>query len=228
MAVQMKPTGSIVDLATLNSGLDPVKSTVEGIASATARLSRNRRLKLLTAIRSLLRAGYCRTKRDRVAAAKLLVALLPQSLVTIEQFLNTCENRWDYELHFSLFCFLDDSQFLPIPANITKEICSLVAAYLASVRVDTALAAWMAGHLLGKHWRGKEALYALKTAALQGRYVAGRKGALAGLREQLAKGNNHKKAAITKMLMEIARHDRSSILRVRATRAMVCGRRDSA
>lgn len=219
MAVQMKPAGSIIDFATLTLGLDPVTSTVEAIAVVTGRLTRDRRLNHLATINSLLRAESCRNKRDRIAAAKLLVALLPESLGTINQSLNKRKNRWNYELHFSLFCFLDDSQYLRIPAKIKKEICNLVAAYLTSVRLNTALAAWMAGHLLGQHWQGEEALSALKTAALQGRYVAGRKGALGGLKEQLAKRNDHVKAVITDLLKEIASNDRSPRLRQYATQA---------
>jgi hypothetical protein len=82
----------------------------------------------------------------------------------------------------------------------------------------------MAGHLLGGHWQGKEALDALKTAALHGRYVAGRKSALYGLEEQLAKGNSREKVAITNMLKEIASHDRSCTLRGYATQAIARNR----
>jgi hypothetical protein len=91
----MKPAGSIVDFATATLGLDPVTTNTERIALVTERLTRSGRLKLLATVNSLLRAESCRNKRDRIAAAKLLVALLPESLGTINQFLNTRENRWD-------------------------------------------------------------------------------------------------------------------------------------
>ncbi len=199
-------------------GLYPSTTGVEAMASALGKVSPRRRRGLLAKVSALLqREGYCRNQEERIAGAKVLVAFLPESLELIGKYLEARTDQWDHEFHFSLFCFLDDSQFLPIPPTTIRTICDLVVEYLASVRQETAAAAWMAGHLLGDHWKGKEALEGLKNVALRGRYAAGRKSAVGGLEEWLAKSNKNEKAEIIRVLNQISIDDHSPRIRSLAT-----------
>lgn len=98
------------------------------------------------------------TEKDCVLAAKILVALLPISLSAIRSCLQQNSPAGIYELHFSLFCFFDDILYYSNLKKYRTELLALVKGYLETVNTDCALAAWMAGDLLGDHWNPRESV----------------------------------------------------------------------
>jgi hypothetical protein len=106
----------------------------------------------------MLNIGKTVNEKDCLLAAKTLVALIPQSLPTISACLERKRPVGIYELHFSLFCFLDEVLFDKGLRQRKKEVLSLVRGYLTGVDEDHAMAAWMAGDLLGDHWTPQESV----------------------------------------------------------------------
>jgi len=165
----------------------------------------------------------------RVAAAKVIVALVPDSVDAIRRWINTKSGKDIYEVHFSLFCFLDDVPDLPGGREFATEIPSLIEKYLLKAKSDSAYAAWMAGDLLGDHWETIEALPILVKAAQEARFVAGRESAIHGLAHilnNLPKSDPTTKSIIT-LLREISKSDRSENVKAAARVALEtgCGRR---
>lgn len=89
-----------------------------------------------------------KNEQARVAAVRAIVALLPLSLGTVAGLLNKRQNRHHYEVHFTLFCYLDWSQEMPAASSMTKDILQMVQNYIMAVPRTTARAAWMAGDML--------------------------------------------------------------------------------
>lgn len=196
-------------------GEDPFEVYPDKIASITSSFKSADRLRFLKKVTNLLKSDRRRKTEERIVGARILVALLPDSLDSIQELLITRSNRWDYELHFTLFCYLDDSQFLPLTERTKSEVLKLIFDYLVSARVNTALAVWMAGHSLGNHWAGDEALGYLQRAAVKGVYAAGRKGALSGLEDRL-KSMLEDQETILKTIQDVSIRDSSQELRKRA------------
>jgi len=157
-------------------------------------------------------------KPTRVAAAKVMVALVPDSTDAIRHWINTKSGEDIYEVHFSLFCFLDQVPDLPRAEEFSTEIPSLIEKYILEVKSETAYAAWMAGDLLGDHWNMEEALPILVKAAKEARFVAGRASAVHGLEhilQNLPKSDLRRKSVIS-LLREIAESDRSENVKAAA------------
>jgi hypothetical protein len=119
----------------------------------------------------------------RVAAAKLLVALLPDSFNRVQSLLAQKRPRSVFEVHFSLFCFLDEVSASSRPVSIKASVLELVRSYLNTTRSDAAQAAWMAGDLLGDHWNLRESLSVLLESAEGAEHAAGRNAAIHGLEQ---------------------------------------------
>jgi len=117
----------------------------------------------------------------RITAVRVIVALLPMSLGTIVELLNRRLNRYDYETHFTLFCYLDWVQEMPDSSSLAKAVLSLVEDYLMTVPRRTARAAWMAADMLGSHWNEQEALPLLIKTVQGAKHSVGRLGSLLGL-----------------------------------------------
>jgi hypothetical protein len=149
----------------------------------------------------------------RVAAAKTLVALAPDSAGTIRRLLDRQAGRGSYEAHFSLFCFLDEVHGLPRAAALAREVPSLIERYLKRAKVETAHAAWMAGDLLGDHWPVRDGLPILRKMATQARFAAGRSGAIHGLGRICARSKGRQRLGIERELAHLSRVDRSGTAR---------------
>jgi hypothetical protein len=121
----------------------------------------------------------------RVAAVRAVVALLPLSLETIADLLNRRQNRHHYEVHFTLFCYLDWVQEMPLATSLTKDVLLRVEKYLMTVPRATARAVWMAGDMLGDHWNEQEAIPLLMRGAQSANYSVGRQSSLLGLEKIL-------------------------------------------
>ena len=76
----MKPEESIVRLGQAFMNTDPTTSNVSTLASIAGKMALRDRHSLLRRLDSLLRHGSRRQESNRIAAAKLLVALLPGSM----------------------------------------------------------------------------------------------------------------------------------------------------
>lgn len=158
------------------------------------------------------------TNLIRIALIRVLVALLPDSFEVIQTQLNNQSTSYSYEVHFTLFCYLDWSAELP-EAGISKRVLGLVENYLRNVKSTTASAAWMAGELLGNHWDPIEAVPILLLTAETGRYVAGRIGSVHGLAMILRRSDVEYavRQRVESLLHQISKHDVSKKVRDRAS-----------
>jgi hypothetical protein len=213
-------SGSVAALGRESLALDAKKASTIVIAKTAGKLPRAAKLRLLSKTASLLRGAPRKSETERVIAAKMFVALLPDSLGYIEGFLNRKTDRWSYEFHFSLFCYLDDSLALSLKPKILSRVETLIVEYLEAAKSGTAQAAWMAADLLGHHWPGRESLNALMSTAKKGRHLEGRKAALSGLERRLADDDQGDRSEIIGTLQEIASRDTSLAIRRKATRLL--------
>ncbi len=121
----------------------------------------------------------------RIVAVRVIVALLPLSLGAIADLLNRYLDRHQYEVHFTLFCYLDWVQEMPNASSLTQDVLRLVESYIMTVPRKTARAAWMAGDMLGEHWNEQEAMPLLVMAAQEAKHSVGRQLSIFGLEEIL-------------------------------------------
>jgi hypothetical protein len=160
-----------------------------------------------------MRGASRKSETERVVAAKLFVSLLPGSVGHIEKWLRRKSNRWDYEFHFSLFCYLDDALALSLEPKVLAAIETLIVQYLEGAKSDTAQAAWMAADLLGHHWPGRASLDALLSIAAFGKHVEGRRAAISGLQRRLEDHGENGQAEIIETLQKVASRDASLVIR---------------
>ena len=211
-----KVASIITQMQTLYS-LNPYLSPVEVIADQLQALDSTQKQHLLSLCeKSFSRVDLRKLESIRVATAKILVALVPDSLDVIKKWINMKSGKYVYEVHFSLFCFLGHIPELPNGKEVAAQMLSLIEHYLLQVTSKTAYAAWMAGDLLGDHWQLKEAISLLVKTAKGARFVAGRKGALHGLAHVLdnleeihSPDSINFKKKITILLQQISESDRS-------------------
>jgi hypothetical protein len=193
-------------------GADPAD-----VVSAVAALSVNERARLLQDVTAVLTdARMAANVGTRIVAVRLLIALLPDSLDTITGLLRRRDGVLDYEVHFTLFCYLDWVSVVEAPAGVAADVLALVAEYLHDVPSDSARAAWMAGDMLGDHWAPlDDALPVLINAVVNARFVAGRAGALSGLEQTIENlgTEDSRTAEIISVLRFVRSNDRSRKLR---------------
>ncbi len=220
ITLRSRASGKVEALGRELLAVDLEKANTAVIAGAIGKLSRSARQQLLAKLDILLRGASRKSETERVGAAKLFVALLPDSLGHIEKWLRKKGDRWHYEIHFSLFCFLDDSVTLTLEPKVLGRIETLIVQYLEVAKSDTAQAAWMAADLLGHHWPGRAAFHALMSLAKQGRHVEGRKAALSGLQRRLEDQAESSRLEIVETLEKVASSDPSPLIRLRAERLL--------
>ena len=145
----------------------------------------------------------------RIIFVKTVVSLIPETNQVIYDVLQRKKHRLDFELHFTLFCYIDD--IFEVCATEATPILMFIENYLMECNSKTARAFWMAGDLLGDHCPVETALPALLNVAQNGRYVAGRLGGLTGLSIIIKKYSTDRqiKQIILECLDNIYRHDRS-------------------
>ena len=185
-----------------------------------SRMDSKARRQQLAACEKALAAPSAPTISVRVGAVKILVALLPHSLAIVRRWLRKPRTKRICDVHFSLFCFLDQIQYWQRLAQARPEVLALVGAYLMRARSDTAQSAWMAGDLLGDHWVLRESLPVLIAAASTARYAAGRAGAIHGLEHALARCSGRERTRIEATLQRIASRDGSEAVRLAARAAV--------
>ena len=199
--------------------LEPYLSDVGDIVESIKRLEPSAREKLLQICEQAFQEENFRKHEPTcIACAKVFIALVPESIGSIKKWVKKSSGKSIHEVHFSIFCFLDNILHLPNNQGFAREIPSLVEEYLTNIKSNTARAAFMAGDLLGDHWEMNEALPVLIRIAKKAKYSAGRDSALHGLghiMSQLSNFDSDKKL-ILQLLRNIAQHDRSKIVRFTA------------
>lgn len=185
---------------------------VRSLASQIKALSANSRRALLADAARLLHKDEAREEGVRIAAVRLLLAGLPDSLDNLGKLLAEFDGSLRFEVHFTIFCWMDDVDEHPDLESFRSEIMKLAENYLMNVPKDTGKAAWMAGHFMGGHWAG-DSLEALSAAALNARFAAGRIGALAGLADALRTVGEPVRQRILSLFHRIERADRSEEVR---------------
>jgi hypothetical protein len=194
--------------------------TIENIRSSLVRLPARRRTRLLKLCEQIFGATPSRKDEvSRVVAAKVMVALLPDSAPAIARWLRIKSGRYIHEVHFSLFCFLDDVQHMSGVGDYVQQALSLVEEFLHVVKSDAAHAAFMAGDLLGEHWETQTAMPVLLRLAKTARYAAGRKAVVHGLGHMLTRipAGTDGTQKIAARLKDLAEKDRSEQVRLEAT-----------
>lgn len=207
---------------------DPYKTDFEKVAAQVQCLNQSKRRRLLSLCeRAFDESDLRKDENTRVAAAKVMVALVPDSARAIRHWINTRSGKYIYEVHFSLFCFLDDVPRLPSGGAFATEIPSLIEQYLLDVKSKAARAAWMAGDLLGDHWQVTEALPVLMKVAKGARFVVGRDAAVDGLERLLHNLPNSDPArkSIIALLQDVYKGDRSQEVRTSARVSLEQGRK---
>ncbi|MEW5884624.1 MAG: hypothetical protein AB1725_10430 [Armatimonadota bacterium] len=151
---------------------------------------------------------------------KVLLAAVPESLHHLKDLvLGRIGSEQD---RFVCFCHVEET-VMPIGAPARRQLLSWVEEYLLTVKSQAGYGAWMAGDLLGEHWPSlREAVPVLARAILEGRYAAGRLGALHGSAHaivRLSSGGGWRflflRDQLLNALRTVADKDRSS--RARAT-----------
>lgn len=186
------------------------------VVAEVASLESEAKVSLLTVcVSSLIGPQSIESEAASIAAVRVLVALLPLSLGAITNLLNRFQNWDNYEVHFTLFCYLDWVQKMPDAPSLTRKILPLVENYLMTVPRKDARAVWMAGDMLGGHWDEQEAIPLLIRTSQGAKYSVGRMGGLVGLKEVLdrlpPKSDAHKD--ILKTLRKISISDSSKYVK---------------
>lgn len=146
---------------------------------------------LLTAADALLDdRKFGAADRNRIGAVKLLVALLPVSLLVVEKWMFRTSDPYSGEVQFTFCCFLSDIfSFTPPDPATADAVLTMATRYLDGVPSDDAHNAFMAADMLGDHWTGDAGVAALVELARDSRNPVGRKAALGALRTAREHGN---------------------------------------
>ena len=207
------------------SGVDSYTTPIRIFIAKVSSISAKDRRRLISVSRRVLlesKIESSQAEEIRVFATRILVAGAPMSGTVIEEVLTRRKSRRDFENLFSMFCVLEQLCDMPRTRTLRKSVLVMVEDFLASVRSNTAHAAWMAGDLLGVHWPEKDGISILKRIAVQGRYAAGRDAAVSGLgtamriREISAKDKDEFRS----LLEQAMKNDKSEHVRLAAQIAL--------
>lgn len=154
----------------------------------------------------------------RVGAAKLIVALLPNSLSTLRKWLEKNRPRSVYEIHFSIFCYLDEVQYFDNLKPFKDIILQLVTAYLMKSKGDQALAYWMAVDLVADHWNLRDSLMPLLAVAENAMFQTTRLAAIRALEKASAKCLDQEAVLIKETLERLSKRDSSRAIKAATSR----------
>lgn len=144
----------------------------------------------------------------RIAIIKVLVSLFPSSFEIIRKLLYAKNSKDEYEIHFTLFCFLNYLKESNSNFVFKEELLLEINNYLKTIPKKTSAAAWMLGDMLGDHWDLAESIPILIEAAKNAKYSAGRLGALHGLEHALGNKPMYRDSLIL-TLKDISTRDKS-------------------
>lgn len=173
--------------------------------------------------RILADRGLKKSKKLRKGAARLIVALLPETLPAFERLLRDCKSPLWYEVHFILFVALVRKD---LGRDDQARVLRLVHGYLSGVSSSAGYAAWMAGDLLGEQWLDAETVKMLEELLLNARHPAGREAALHGIQHALQHASIAEGRRLFAVIQKVATEDRSGAVRLSArlaVRGSQCG-----
>jgi hypothetical protein len=170
--------------------------------------SPKRRLLSLRCAQGLSDPRITQEEAIRVFLAKLISALVPDSVEWLSDLLDPNPKASLAEVQFSLFCFLDVVKHDGVSER--RAVLHLVEQYLMTISKGSADAAWMAGDLLGDHLPLEESLGVLISAASHGRHAAGRLASIHGLSHALPRATKRQQWAIVEALRQVVLKDRSA------------------
>lgn len=173
----------------------------------------NHKNQLIKKISRMVIYDEIKDDKIRIGLIKLLISLMPESFNLIKKILELKRNKYDYELHFTIFCYLDDVTYKETKESL-DQLTRVIVDYMKNIRIETAKAAWMAGHLLGDHWPAKKALPALIEIIQDSKNRVGREAAISGLGELYKKVNTIEKKKIVDLLQYLVVNDRSKEVRL--------------
>jgi len=134
-----------------------------------------------TVLKNIKEASKIRNKNNRVILVKLILTFLPQTKAEIIKILTQRNSRLDFELHFTIFCFLDQIREIRQSGKRKFNVPEIIEDYLMKIKDNTCQAAWMAGELLGVNWDKKNALTVLKKVFFKAKNKTGKEAGLYGL-----------------------------------------------
>lgn len=158
-------------------------------------------------------------ERDRALFARVAVAFVPESIDVIQRSLRNFRGAMAYEIHFSLFCFLDQLVEIKRAQDIAARLPEIIGQYLLKVPRQTASAAWMAGDLLGDHMPGRQSLPMLCAVAVKAKHAAGRLGAIHGL-QHIVNGSSSAPETAISALSHLGQSDKNPRVRKSARFAL--------
>jgi hypothetical protein len=161
-------------------------------------------------------AKFRNHEATRVGAAKILVALLPKSVLVLKRLLQKNHPKLIHEIHFSLFCYLDEVQHFDRLKSARKPVLNLLVAYLMKSKGDHAHACWMAADLLGDHWALRDSLSPLLIAAQNAKNPPARVAAISGLSKALRRCSAKDRIRIGCILEWLSKNDPSQAVRFEA------------
>ena len=121
------------------------------------------------------------SESERISLVKLMFWSLPDSEKYIYSLLRKMNDPKDFEIHFTIFCFLDQAIERTKDRKLNQRLLAATESYLIAVNKDYAHGAWMAGEFLGAHTKPRISLPILKNVYNVSRHSSGKKAALFGL-----------------------------------------------
>ncbi len=169
------------------------------------------------AMRVLRDSSLMRDSELRAASARVIVALLPESFAAFERFLSDSSTPFWYEAHFTAFVQLDRSDLSEADQS---RVLGLIETYLTLAKSQAGFAAWKAGDLLGDEWLSSETVRILEKLLFSAKYVAGRAGALHGIKHAITRASPSGRNRLSSLIRKVAAEDRSSTIRRSAELAL--------
>lgn len=211
----MKPRNKLsVLLAEISRtiGYDIIGEDFDDFLESAKKLTEDQAIHLLAAYKNTGTRELGRNQNSCVYLIRFLVALFPRSLPLIESWLSQFEKREDYQVHFTLFCYLSQIPDFGSASDIA-EVLRIMENYLLQVKADTGHASWMAGDMLSDHWDTAESLPVLLRAARNARFLSGRSTALGGL-EVLLTGNSYGLVSKSPVESKLSTEEKTIVRRV--------------
>jgi hypothetical protein len=109
-------------LATISRtvGYDIIGKDFDELLESAKKLTEDQTAHLLEAYEDTGTKALGRNQKARIYLVRFLVAMVPCSLPLIESWLSRFECREDYQVHFTLFCYLDHIPGFGSASDIAK------------------------------------------------------------------------------------------------------------
>jgi len=172
------------DLLSLNC----YKATFGDIANKIKRLHKPERLQLIRLCKVFFaNPRYRIHEPTKVAISKVCIALLPDSLNLIKQWLKCKSGKGIYDVHFTLFVFSYEVQNFQHLRRFAQKILKLMEFYMIHTNTDKSQAVWMAGESLGDDWNISDSLTILIRVVKNAQSIPAKEAALHGLSHAITK-----------------------------------------